>query len=85
VGAPVKTKFGYHLILVRSRKPATPEQAGDQLAQQAFNLYLLELTCGKAAKISVNPSYGRWDRGPCKDRSALPAVKAPAPPTTSKR
>jgi parvulin-like peptidyl-prolyl isomerase len=83
VGDPVKTEFGYHLIVVRSRSEGTLADAGEQLGQQAFNAYLLELTCGRGTKVSVNPRYGRWDRSPCRDDLGLARVAAPTPPTTT--
>ena len=83
VSDPVKTEFGFHLILVRSRSEGTFEDAGGQLGQQAFNAYLLELTCGRGSDIDVNPRFGRWDRSPCRDDLGLARVSAPTPPTTT--
>lgn len=88
VGPPVKTRFGYHLILVRSRSAGVfSDVVGGQnlqtFGQKAFEDYLLTLICGRKSDISVNPRYGKWDRKPCKGGAGLAQVKAPAKPTAS--
>jgi foldase protein PrsA len=66
VGAPVKTKYGYHLILVTARGVLTFEQLKDTLKQavtkNASQLLTAELTRVAAkTKISVNGRYGQFD------------------------
>ena len=80
VSDPVKTQFGYHLILVRSRTPAVFSKVAGGLGQKAFEDYLLTLVCGKKSDVHVNPSFGTWDRGPCKGGSGLAQVAPPAKP-----
>lgn len=82
VSDPVKTQFGYHLILVKSRDQQTvqPDQAA---GQQAFSTYLLKVICGADAKVSVDPRYGTWDKAPCKGDQGLAKVTAPKKPATN--
>ena len=83
VSEPVKTQFGYHLIVVRSRTDATLADVQSQVAQASFNDYLLELACGEKTDVSVNPRYGTWDTSPCKDDQGLAKVTAPKAPKKS--
>ena len=80
VSAPVKTEFGYHLILVRTRTTAKLDDVRADVGQKALDAFLLELTCGKKSTIDVNPRYGTWDKGPCKNKQGLARVLAPATP-----
>jgi hypothetical protein len=81
VSAPVKTQFGWHLIKVTSRGPKPFEQVTEDIrqrligeAQQGFGGFLSgELV---RAHISVNPRYGRFQKG------QNPGVVPPTPPTT---
>jgi hypothetical protein len=82
VSDPVQTQFGFHLILVRARRAALPEDAAGDSSQQALNTYLLDVVCGKTAKVSINPTYGTWDTSPCKDSAGLAKVTPPAKPET---
>jgi foldase protein PrsA len=84
VGDPVKTEFGYHLILVKSRPAATLADVRQEVGQAAFNAFLLDLTCGKASKVSVDPRYGSWDKGPCTGGQGLAKVSPPKSPAKSK-
>lgn len=84
VGNPVKTRFGYHLILVRSRKSVKLGELDPQVGQQAFGSYVAEITCGSSTKVSVNPRFGRWDRSPCRGGQGLARVTAPKAPAASK-
>ena len=82
VSDPVKTQFGYHLILVKSREQQTVQP--DQTAsQQAFSGYLLKVICGKKADVNVDPRYGTWDKAPCKGDQGLAKVTAPKKPATN--
>jgi foldase protein PrsA len=83
VSDPVKTEFGYHLILVRSRTDATLAEVREQVAQGSFNAYLLDLVCGARTDVTVNPRYGTWDTVPCKDDEGLAKVTAPKAPKKS--
>jgi foldase protein PrsA len=82
VSDPVKTEFGYHLILVKSRTTPTLDDVRQDVGQKALNAYLLDLTCGKGSKIHVNPRYGTWDTSPCKGAQGLAKVNPPPAPKT---
>jgi len=82
VSDPIKTQFGYHLILVRSRRPGTEADVTSDSSQTALNQFLLDVVCGKAAKVSITPSFGTWDTSACKDSAGLAKVKPPAKPAT---
>ena len=83
VSDPVKTQFGYHLILVRSREAATFSDVQSSIGQRAFEDYLLTLICGKKTDVDVNPRYGTWDRSPCKGGAGLAQVAAPSKPKSN--
>ena len=65
VGDPVKTDFGYHLILVTKRGDLTFEEARPQLeaalgdSSQRFQKWLLDKS--KGADVTVDPRFGDWD------------------------
>jgi parvulin-like peptidyl-prolyl isomerase len=80
---PVKTQFGYHLIVVQSRQKGGSAAAASQGSQQAFSAYLLKLMCGTKTKVSVDPQFGTWDRSPCKGQQGLAKVTAPKKPATN--
>ena len=84
VGAPVKTSFGYVLVLVRSRGDLTFEQAKPQLTagvstamKSAFQDWLNQ--AGKAADVSVDPQWGTWD----KDNATVVAPEGATSTTTT--
>jgi hypothetical protein len=54
---PVKTQFGYHLILVRAWSPATDTSYGQALTQAASAVLSARL---RDLKVWVNPRYGTW-------------------------
>ena len=83
VSAPIKTQFGYHLILVRSRTAGVFNEVAGSLGQKAFEDYLLTLVCGKKSDVHVNPRYGSWDHKPCKGGAGLAQVAPPAKPKSS--
>ena len=65
-GEPVKTNFGYAIVLVRSRGDLTFEEAKPQLkaavptqARTAFQDWFI--SAAKAATVTVDPQYGSWD------------------------
>lgn|GEM_PF-575151 len=67
VGGLVKTEYGYHIVLVRSRGDLTFDEAKDQLktgitqrARAAFQEWLNG--AAKAADVTVDPQYGSWDK-----------------------
>ena len=74
VGEPVKTDFGYHLLLVTSRELGEDPAGAD--GQAALNEFVSEVVCDDDAEIDVNPRYGRWDRSPC-DEGGLASVTPP--------
>ena len=41
---------------------------------------LIDILCDTGARISVTPSYGRWDRSGCRDGSNVGFVEPPAQP-----
>ncbi len=66
VSDPIKSEFGYHLLLVRERRTASFEEARPSLEQavaqargKALQEWLNEAT--HTAKVEVNPLYGQWD------------------------
>jgi parvulin-like peptidyl-prolyl isomerase len=66
VGPPVKSSFGYHLILVRSRGVLTFDEVKDQIAAQvkANPQALLDAELARIAKttkITVDGRYGQFD------------------------
>jgi foldase protein PrsA len=83
VSDPVKTQFGYHLILVRSRTAGVFSDVSGSLGQKAFEDYLLGLVCGKKSDVDVNPRFGKWDRKPCKGGTGLAQVAPPVKPKSS--
>jgi len=65
-GEPVKTNFGYAIVLVRSRGDLTFDEAKSQLttqvptlAKSAFQDWFI--SAAKAATVTVDPQYGSWD------------------------
>ncbi len=65
-GEPVKTNFGYAIVLVRSRGDLTFDEAKSQLkaavptlARTAFQDWFV--AAAKAATVTVDPQYGSWD------------------------
>jgi len=83
VGAPVKSQFGYHVILVRSKEVAPYDKVAAQARDQAAAASQDKLA-GWAdeaiakANISVNPKYGHWEKNGAQSR-----VVPPEAPTTS--
>jgi len=78
---PVQTQFGYHVIKVTNRTVApfddnTKAAIKQRLQQQNNPLAPLLQGIVKAAKIQVNPAYGRWD-------TQKLLVVPPTPPATS--
>jgi hypothetical protein len=69
VTQPVKTQFGYHLILVRPWNPQTDQQYTQALAQAAAAVLSARL---KDLKVWVNPLYGTW--GPITDSNGNPGL-----------
>ena len=66
VGEPVKTKFGYHLVLVTARGQLTFDQLKDSLKQSVVDnadaIVSAELMrIAATAKISVNGRYGQFE------------------------
>jgi hypothetical protein len=70
VGEPVRTPFGYHLILVRSRGVLPFEEVEDDIArileqeraggpESALQAWLSEAAA--SAEVTVDPRWGRWD------------------------
>jgi hypothetical protein len=80
VSDPVKTEFGYHLILVHERRPGTEADLTSDSGQQALNTFLLDVVCGRSAHVSITPSYGTWNRSKCASRDGLASVEPPAQP-----
>ena len=83
ITGPVKTEYGYHLILVRSRGPVAFEDVKEKLAASVARTpqALFEAELGRvadAANISLDQRYGELDQ-------ATGQIKAPAgaqPPPT---
>jgi hypothetical protein len=71
VGEPVKTKFGYHLVLVTARGKLTFEQLKDSLKQSVVDnadaIVGAELMrIASTASVSVNLRYGQFDAATAK-------------------
>jgi hypothetical protein len=77
VTQPVKTQFGYHLILVRPWDAQLDQQYAQSLSQAASAVLSQRL---KEVKVWVNPLYGSW--GQVTDSQGNPslAVIPPAVP-----
>jgi hypothetical protein len=73
---PVKSQFGYHVIIVRKWQPA--DSANPALAQglQQAAFSALNERLAKA-KIKVDPRYGTWDKGGQNKAAAVIPPKAP--------
>jgi foldase protein PrsA len=85
VGAPVKSQFGFHVILVRSRDvPAydtVATQARDQAAAAAQDkLAAWAEDVITKAKISVNPKYGTFEKNGAQSRVVPPEAPTTAAP-----
>jgi hypothetical protein len=66
VGEPVRTDFGYHVIVVEKRGEVSFEDVRDQLEQavaqnqdQLINDWFA--SAGRDADVWVDPKFGRWD------------------------
>ena len=66
VGAPVRSEYGYHLVLVTDRRTLTFEEMRDDLqaaveaqSSEALQSWLTEAAQG--AKVTVDPGAGTWD------------------------
>jgi parvulin-like peptidyl-prolyl isomerase len=64
--APVKTQFGYHVILTTKYVPPTFESVKAQIEQQLLKEanYLAKFVKSalKKAKVTVDPAYGTWSK-----------------------
>lgn len=85
VSQPVQTAFGWHLIKVTSRDPQSLEEASPDIRQrleggrdEAISNFLIDAVA--KARVSVNPRYGRFDKG---EGGRAPSVVAPDAPTTT--
>ena len=74
---PVKTQFGYHLILVRKWDPIGDKNYAQTLTQAASAVLTARLG---AIKVWVDPRYGTWGRTTGSSGSAAFAVLPPTPP-----
>jgi hypothetical protein len=81
VSNPVKTQFGWHLIRVDRRGPKPFEEVTQEIrqrllsqAQEGFGSFLSDEL--DKARVSVNPRYGRFEKG------RNPGVVPLSPPTT---
>ena len=73
---PVKSQFGYHVILVRKWLPA--DSANPALAQGLQQAAFSALNDRLAkAKIKIDPRYGTWDKGGQNQAAAVIPPKAP--------
>lgn len=67
VSDPVRSGFGYHLILVDKKRVVPFKEAGAEIreriegerGEEAFGRWLREAVT--AAEIEINPRYGAWD------------------------
>ncbi len=77
VGAPVKTKYGYHLILVRSRDTPPYDKVASQVRDEAVfatkdKLAAWAVAVFDKADISVKTKYGRWEKAGAQSRVVPP-------------
>ena len=80
---PVKTQYGYHVIIVRKWLPADSQNPAlaQGLQQAAFSALNARLA---AAKIKIDPRYGTWDKGgQNKAASVVPPTKPGSTTSTS--
>ncbi len=82
-GTPVKSQFGYHVILVRSRDVPPYDKVADQARDQAATAAQDKLATWAddiiaKANVSVNPKYGHFEKNGAQSR-----VIPPEAPTTS--
>ena len=66
VGAPVRSEYGYHLVLVTDRRTFTFEEMRDDLqtaveAQSSEALQTWLTQAAQGAKVTVDPGAGTWD------------------------
>jgi hypothetical protein len=80
VTQPVKTQFGYHLILVRPWDPQRDQQYTQALAQAAAAVLSARL---KDIKVWINPLYGSW--GPVTDPNGNTGFAVIPPPVPQPR
>lgn len=80
---PVKSEFGYHLILVTERKPANYEEQKEEIAtvlgqqsQQAIADFFTKAI--EKAKVDVDPRYGKVEKTPEGIRVVPPVVTQPS-------
>lgn len=68
VTAPVRSQFGYHLILTTAKRILPYQQVRDQVRERVeqnvgrpkLEAFIRDLVV--AADIDINPRYGEWDR-----------------------
>jgi parvulin-like peptidyl-prolyl isomerase len=73
---PVKSQFGYHVIIVRKWQPA--DSANPALAQGLQQAAFSALNARLAsAKIKIDPRYGTWDKGGENQAAAVVPPKSP--------
>jgi parvulin-like peptidyl-prolyl isomerase len=77
VTGPVKSQFGYHLILVRRWDPVGDKSYAQALSQAASAILSARL---KALKVRVDPRYGTWSEQTDSSGNAGFAVVPPSVP-----
>jgi parvulin-like peptidyl-prolyl isomerase len=88
---PVKSSYGYHLILVRERKTPTfvdvreeVQAKIDKKSSDQLDLFIQGLTCDGKVKVTIDGRYGKWDTSDCGGTiNGLGRVKAPAAPSST--
>ena len=85
VGDPVQTKFGFHLILVRSRTVPPYDQVADRARDKVVTANKQRLqewinSTVANAKIQVNPKYGTFNK---QSYAVDPPVTTTVPTTTT--
>jgi parvulin-like peptidyl-prolyl isomerase len=89
VTEPVKSSYGYHLLLVRERKTPTFVDVREEVqikvddqSGAALDTFLQKLTCDGTIKVAVDSRYGTWDTADCGGTlNGLGKVTAPASPS----
>jgi hypothetical protein len=77
VTAPVKTQFGYHLILVRTWDPVADKTYAQALVQAGDAAITVRIN---NLKVWVNPRYGTWAKQTNSQGTSQLAVVPPAVP-----
>lgn len=90
VTGPIETDFGFHVILVRSRRippfsevESEVEQTVSSKGSTSLDKFLADVTCNPDADVHISSRYGRWDRSECTTGGFARVIPPEAPTTTA--